>query len=275
MTEDDSSTDDARARKAITGALQGSGFPFQTAVANVIADTRSAWHVHASEYAWQTPRGETHFLDLVATNGRMYLAIECKKTRKDIFTFLRPIGAQTTGLVTEFRCLRAHPDSEAPHRVGITCETWELYPRSIRSEFCVVSTSESGDQRLLERDASLLIQGTDAFAHRLTRTFHVPPPDALIVPVIVTNAPVYTARYQPTTVSLKSGVFSKLPEEVQRTECVRFEKSFPSDSINDLGDRTVFVVHAPDFGQFLTHVDPAPGESARHKHGVRVYQRPG
>ena len=41
----------------------------------------------------------------------------------------------------------------------------KILPKSLSCEFCVVSTSVSGkDQRLLERDASLLIRATDRFA---------------------------------------------------------------------------------------------------------------
>lgn len=154
--------------EAVVEALQRIGFPFQTAVARAIEAAAAArWRVHASEYSWRSAAGDTRFLDLVATNGVIYLTIEGKKTSKEILTFLRPLGAQeSTGLVPTFRCLRAFIPADQI-RQKVLCETWDLYPRSNRSEFCVVSTSPTGDQRLLERDAGLLIQATDAFAHGL------------------------------------------------------------------------------------------------------------
>src|SRR5262249_1962630 len=74
---------------AVVAALHSSGFPFQTAVRREIeAAAPGGRRVEATEYSWQTADGETHFLDLVATNGVIHLTIECKKTRKEILTFL-------------------------------------------------------------------------------------------------------------------------------------------------------------------------------------------
>ena len=73
--------------ESVLAALQSSGFPFQTAVAHVI-NPSVGWALHASEYPWQTSGGDGQFLDIVATNGVLFLTIECKKTRKEILTFL-------------------------------------------------------------------------------------------------------------------------------------------------------------------------------------------
>lgn len=260
--------------EAVVRALQNSGFPFQTAVAHAV-EAAPQWRVLSSEYPWQTANGETHFLDLVATNDVIYLTIECKKTRKETLTFLRPLGGQNTGLVTEFRCLRALNVKDSSRRIEIFCEDWELSPRSNVSEFCVVSTSDSGkDQRLLERDAGLLIRATDAFTYDLRRETRALPTACLIIPVIVTNAPVYTARYDPSAVSLDSGEFTAVPEDVTKPECVRFQKGFPSDAIQDLGDRTVFVVNALSFHEFLSLVAAAPGQSIEKASGVMLQRRP-
>ena len=253
----------AKIPEAVRGALQSSGFPFQTAVAHVIR-AAPGWKVYASEYPWQGPGGDDQFLDLVATNGKLFLAIECKKTRKDILTFLRPLGHSHTGKVDRFRCLRAEQIRDATRRVEIFCEDWALYPTSTCAEFCVVSTSESGkDQRLLERDAGLVIRATDAFAQVFRERF--PPgsnlsPPCLLLPVIVTNASIYTARYEPSEVSLETGEFSELPREIEGAPCVRFRKAFTSEGRRDLGDRSVFVVNAAQLSEFLGLVDPAPDQ---------------
>lgn len=260
---------------AVVGALQSSGFPFQTAVTHAIgASARFGWRLEASELPWRAPDGETHFLDIVATNGAIYLTIECKKTRKETFTFLRPLGELPSGIVDSFRCLRVQHMSGSTNRLEVFCEDWSLSPRSTISEFCVVSTSESGtDQRLLERDAGLLIQATDDFAHRVKARGGQVPTECLVVPVIVTNAPIYTARYKPADVSLESGEFSVVPNDVTNPECARLHKRFTSGSIQDLGERTVFVVNAPSFSEFLTLVAAAPEQPTGH--GTRVmFQRP-
>lgn len=247
---------DDRVSESVLPALQRSGFPFQTAIAHVI-DTAPGWSVCASEYPWQTSGGEGQFLDLVATNGTLFLTIECKKTRKEILTFLRALGRSNTGVVKEFRCLRASQIQDTTRRLEIYCEEWAVEPESTRSEFCVVSTSESGrDQRLLERDAGLVVRATDAFAHgfrKRVRPDRDSAPDAacLFLPTIVTNAPLYTVRFKPTDVSLESGEFSEPPQEVETAPYVRFRKAFTSDGGPDLGDRGIFVVHATSLAEFL------------------------
>lgn len=253
--------------ESVGAALQSSGFPFQTAVAHLI-NPSIGWTLHASEYPWQTSSGDGQFLDIVASNGVLFLTIECKKTRKDIFTFLRPLGVSHTGVVEEFRCLRTKQIPDARNGLEIFCEEWALLPGSTSSEFCVVSTSESGrDQRLLERDAGLVVRGTDAFAQDFRQRFNperdpAPPTACLFVPVIVTNAPIYTARYRPPDVSLESGEFSVPPREIDNVPWVRFRKAFTSDGGPDLGNRSVFVVHAASFVEFLGQVSPAPIQPA-------------
>lgn len=258
---------DDRVPESVLAALQSSGFPFQTAVAHVIS--MAGWSVCESEYPWQTSGGDSQFLDLVATNGTLFLTIECKKTRKEILTFLRPLGhphTGTTGVVKEFRCLRASQIQDSTRRLEIYCEEWAVEPESTRSEFCVVSTSQSGrDQRLLERDAGLVVRATDAFAHGRRKRFRPdrdPSPDAacLFLPVIVTNAPLYTVRFKPTDVSLESGEFSELPQEVETAPYVRFRKAFTPDGGPDLGDRSVFIVNAASFAEFLGLVAIAPNQ---------------
>ena len=254
---------DAKVPKSVLAALQSSGFPFQTAVAHVI-NPSVEWALHASEYPWQTSAADGQFLDVVATNRVLFLTIECKKTRKDILTFLRLLSLSRTGLVEDFRCLRARQSLDSTKRVEIFCEEWALKPRSTSSEFCVVSTSESGrDQRLLERDAAFVVRATDAFAQDFRERFRpdrdpAPSTACLFLPVIVTNAPIYTARYKPTEVSLESVEFSVPPREIDNVPWVRFRKAFTSDRGPDLADRSVFVVHAASFAEFLGQVAPAP-----------------
>ena len=256
-------TEGAPVPESVLAALQSSGFPFQTAVAHVI-NPSIGWALHASEYPWQTSNGDGQFLDIVATNRVVFLAIECKKTRKEVLTFLRPLSLSHTGLVEDFRCLRAKQSLDSTRRLELFCEEWAVSPRSTSSEFCVVSTSASGkDQRLLERDAGVLVRATDAFAQDFRQRFrpdHDPAPSTacLFLPVIVTNAPIYTARYKPPEVSLETGEFSVLPREIDSVPWVRFRKAFTSDGGADLGERSVFVVHAASFTEFLKQVAPAP-----------------
>src|SRR5262245_14234904 len=90
---------------AVITSLQRSGFPFQTAVADLFR-TAKKWSLHASEYPWRDAENKDNFLDIVVVDrDKFVLTIECKKTTKEIFTFLRPIGRVTTGDVDGFECI--------------------------------------------------------------------------------------------------------------------------------------------------------------------------
>jgi hypothetical protein len=95
--------------------------------------------------------------------------------------------------------------------------------------FCVVSTSDSGrDQRLLEKDAQLLVRGTDAYGRRLTTAQQTAlgVPDRSIVPLIVTNARLFNANYDPRDVLLDTGQLLIKPIlDISPIECVRFRKA--------------------------------------------------
>jgi hypothetical protein len=271
MTAGERMTDRVKLPDDVRAALNSSGFPFQTAVAHVVRAV-PGWSVSASEYVWQTRDGETHFLDLVVTNGTMYLTIECKKTSKRSFTFLRPLGAHKSGLTAQVRSLRAVNVNDSGRRVEIRCEDWQLYPRSHTSEFCVVTNADPS-VRLLERDAAELVQATDAFALSLKEPRREMGDSALIVPIIVTNAPLYTARYDPRLISLSSGDFAEPPDDITQPECVRFHKSFPSDSLHDLGARTVLVVSAACLGETLGLLAPTPDQPGEgQRNGVFLHR---
>lgn len=140
---------------AVFQSLNQSGFPFQTAITHLIRRS-GGWTIVASEYPWRDSDGSEKFLDVIATNGKFILPIECKKS-KEIQTFLLPLGAlggliRTRPDVADFRGLRTTYFSG---QTLINKETWKILPDSPSSEFCIVSTSDSGkDQRLLEKDAA-------------------------------------------------------------------------------------------------------------------------
>jgi hypothetical protein len=248
--------------QTVIQSLDRSGFPFQTAITHLIRRSKG-WSVLASEYPWRDSDGSENFLDIIVTNGKFILPIECKKT-KEIQTFLLPKGA-LAGLirssdVADFRCLRT-TYFPVQNRVNVTYEeTCEIWPVSPSSEFCIVSTSTSGkDQRLLEKDASLLVRATNALAND-TRQHSKLGGDAsrLLLPLIVTNAKLFTARYHPSDVSLETGEFTESPKDVDKAPWVRFSKSFTADG--GLDHRSIFVVSATSLGEFLQILELPPDQ---------------
>jgi hypothetical protein len=236
---------DSATKQAVINALLASGFPFQTAIAQVIRQVPDC-SIVAEEFPWRDDTGADRFLDLVIRKHNLNVTIECKKTQKEILTFLQPEPTGTSQQnVTRSRCLYLHQD-DSPKRVELFCGVWDIKPQSPESAFCVVGTSDSGkDQRLLEKDAQLLVRGTDAFGRDLKATTeHRWEPDRVIVPAIVTNAKLFNASYDPNSVSLDTGQLPITPQpDISPVEWVRFRKCFTAAN-RDVGDRTVFVVAA-------------------------------
>jgi hypothetical protein len=247
---------------ATIGALLASGFPFQTAVAGIVREVPNCDLVR-EEFPWRDIGGEDRFLDIVVTKHRFIVTIECKKTQKETLTFLQPCGIK--GDITRARCVYLTQIQDSTKRMELFCSDRYVSPKSTESMFCVVSTSASGkDQRLLERDAQMLIRGTDTYARKLRSDFEAqknPEDDRTILPAIVTNAKLSIAYYKTTQVSLESGQLpTPLPEQLQSVSWVRFRKGFSSGN-KDLGDRTVFVVRAPELSEWLNKLDFAGAET--------------
>jgi len=250
------------------GALLASGFPFQTAVSQIVRQATD-WDVSAEEFPWRDESGTDHFLDLVGAKYFFVVTIECKKTQKEVLTFLQPGGVN--GDVIRKRCLYLTQIQDSTRRMELFCSDWRLSPKSAESAFCVVSTSASGkDQRLLERDAQLLVRATDAYAKRYKVDFkvtHNPEHDRVIVPIIVTNARLLVAEYDAGAVSLETG---QLPissaSNLVEVPWVRFRKALTT-SARDVGDRTVFIVRATELVAWLKGLEfagkPVPESEGR------------
>jgi hypothetical protein len=252
--------------QAVISALLASGFPFQTAVARVVGQALY-YTLAGEEVPWRDDTGTDQFLDLVAQRGLVSLPIECKKTQKDILTFLRPSHAD--GDVNRARCMYLSQIQDSTSRMEMFCGDWYLMPKSAESTFCVVSTSDSGkDQRMLERDIQQLVRGSDAYvrSRKLKVRTTARQPDLLFIPLLVTNAKMFVADYDPVDVSLDTGQFSIPPRaNISSVTWVRFRKAFSSAG-KDIGDRTVFVVAAPALSDFLKRLDiigTAPSEEGK------------
>lgn len=242
--------------ESVIGALLSSGFPFQTAIAKV-AHQVHACKIVAEEWPWRDDAGTDQFLDLVITKGVFVLPLECKKTQKETLTFLQPGGVESD--VVRARCLYLTQIRDSTKRMELYCGGWNFSPKSAESAFCVVSTSGSGkDQRMLERDVQRLIRGTDAYAKYFKREFKVeadPELDRFIIPILVTNAKLFIAEYDPAAISLDTGQFAMPPAaNISPVLWVRFRKAFTSGHV-DLGHRTVFIVSANALTTFLNKLD--------------------
>ena len=254
MADQDSTT-----RQAVLNALLASGFPFQTAIAE-IARQVPGYNVLAEEFPWRDETGTDHFLDLIIfkRDFNLIVPIECKKTQKEILTFLQSTAAVQRDSVRA-RSVYLNQIQDSTMRFELFCADWDIKPKSEESSFCVVSTSDSGrDQRMLERDAQLLIRGADAFGRYVKEQRRTQPPeqpDQVIVPLIVTNAKLFQARYYPGDISLETGQLPTSPRpDISSIEWVRFRKAFTASG-RDAGERTIFVVTANSLQKFLRELE--------------------
>lgn len=247
---------DSTTKQPIISALLASGFPFQTAIAELISYV-PGWSIVAEEFPWRDDIGSDRFLDLVISRHNLIVTIECKKTQKEIFTFLQPTETREENIIRS-RCLYLRQVQDSTRRLELYCADWDTKPKSTESAFCVVSTSDSGkDQRLLEKDAQLLVRGTDAFGRhlKLEPKHALGEPDRLIIPAIVTNAKLFTANYDPKSVSLDTGLLPTQPHpDISPVKWIRFRKAFTAAN-RDVGDRTVFIVAAAELRKFLHDFD--------------------
>ena len=165
-----------------------------------------------------------------------------------------------TDKIERFRCIRSERVNEKTMRSY--CQEHEVSPASVESVFCVVSRDQSGKTRLLERDASLLARGTIEFAKdqepRLAigdRRLGPRVEEAVYVPVIVTTASLWSARYNPRDqVSLEDGVLMPDLDEIREERWVRLRK--PLTTPEALGQLSVFVVQARDVVEFFAELRP-------------------
>jgi len=245
--------------KSVIDSLQASGFPFQTAVAQLIRNSKG-WKVHTTEFPWRGPKDDDRFLDIIATNKQFVITVECKKTRQDTLTFLLPVGKELySGVTSEFRCLSCRSYTAGAHLGDVVCETRALFPESPSCEFCIVSANRS--ERMLEKDASLVIRATEALVqniHEMSQLLNKLSLPFLLLPVIVTTAPLFTAHYVPSDVSPETGEFTATPKGIEKRQWVRFAKTFTTSKRHDLSYRSVFVVSASYFNEFLNSLELWP-----------------
>ena len=253
-----------------TEALKASGFPFQTAISHIVASV-PRYSILMEEHSWRDSSGADHFMDIVAQYANIVLTIECKKTQKETFSFLNP--GNNSDNISGSLCVHLNNVQGSTPRLEPFAAIWYLLPTSFDSSYCVVSTSESGkDRRLLERDAQALIRGTDAIITQHKEMFdpkQSSQQDRLYLPLIVTNAPLFVASYDPKDISLETGQFTTPPTNIAEVPWVRFTKSFTTTHRGRPFRRTIFVINSGKLKEFLTGLQWESGRPPTN--AVHVY----
>jgi hypothetical protein len=254
--------------------VNNSGYPLQIRLKEWIEETylQHRWKTLVGEHRWvNAETKDDGYIDLVLEKSRtnLRLVIECKRIDGS-WTFLLPV---------------AHPALEreviglsAIHSPARNYSWNEIYmvPESLKAAFCVMETDGKKDSRTLEKLARELLLSLEhlsveeagilaAFINRVA-----PTPDVrssiFYLPVIVTTANLQTMAFPPSAVDVKTGNINSSESTVSSVEYIRFQKNLAttikneSDSIYSLADvnrnndRTVFVVQAESFINFLSRI---------------------
>jgi hypothetical protein len=246
----------SRAPEDVYKSLRKSGFPFQTRVAYAF-QSESKWQLRATEMPWSDPVVGDQFLDVLGMRGPMFALVECKKLENTALTFLRPVEMpHSTGRQDYARLMSTVQGSHDGFDSNF--HTTRIAPSSFESELCVKTGK---DHRLLEPDCRLLLHATAWYARRseallgiqLRRTGSAPE-QTTYLPLLVTTARLFTARYEPREVSLETGSFVADPKETEEIDFIRFTKSFSSAESLTADACTVFVVRAGALVRFLDNV---------------------
>jgi hypothetical protein len=242
-----------------------SGFPLQIAIIDTIKQT--GWKILDDEHPWRSEDRELEgFIDVIAEKNMNpghdleVMVIECKRVRKAAWVFFSPLkndarehvriwGSNfiggTSGIHTDLR-----------HKwKKFGWENLTAYPISYESKYCAIPGQEQGRKTLLERTAADLVESVEAFALEEKRTAekHGQPFSRLYTPVIVTTARLFIIPDDPNNISLVDGsLLNKADEHKKEVPYVRFRNSLDTFGSVAESERTVFVVNAQKFFDFLS-----------------------
>lgn len=244
-------------------ALKRSGFPFQTSVAMALAKT-PRWELLDTEIPWTDPDGEDQFIDALGEADSTLAVVECKKMDKAALIFLRPTGSGLTRLDGKVILACTVQDFQKPN-LETFCAMFRITPELAAHQLCVVA---GHDGRLLEKDLGPLVHATNWVARKdrnllmsdlVQRGEDSIRTHTVYLPILVTNAALYTTEYHPEEVSLDTASFEQHPS-VTPVPWVALTKAFSSNDQLDSDERTAFIVSANKLREFLTgaRVEPRP-----------------
>jgi hypothetical protein len=232
--------------KDLIGALGGSGFPFQTAVAAAITGT-GLFDVQ-EEVAWNAPDRSTAFLDIVASTQNVRICIECKWLRKEKLIFLLP-SHRSVPPTDNLNLVFVNCVADSTRRPVVSYGQATATPMTEESVYCVVDSSNR-NERMIEKEVQPLVQGTAAYAMDSVRGFsgmH----SLMFVPVFVTTAKLYVASYDSKILSLEDGIYKGRAEDIRPVPCIRFTKQFTGSQPPRSRLRTVLVLQAEHLLDFI------------------------
>ena len=266
-------------QELLSEGIRASGFPFQAKMQHLL-ESAEGWSVVGSECSWRN-KDKEGFLDIVASHQNIWLAIECKRVRsvsasrqkkhgvevfegapKKSFVFLcrenesESYSETTRAVIT--RCLDEADVADDPIKeVGISSEEQFFEPASYETSLCVTIDVDNRAE-MIEREVSELVRGTHHYASEMYAFLWSVGAsiDEVFLPVFVTTSPLFVLNCDPKNVSIEDGEFGFAASDIRPVPWIRFKKSFMAIGTNST-DRTVFVVQAKSFAEFLAKLKPS------------------
>lgn len=262
-------------KEELNKLVNTSGFPFQLAVEHEVRLTHSShgWIPVVREHPWKdTEKGDSGFIDLVLEKKHWQAVLECKRSQDAKWIFLLPKGEESNLSTFRVNWITA-PEG---HQIRVGIQEYALKPSMPESQFCVVRGSGEQGQTLLERLASTLMASIEALiAHEAAIRTASKNFVHMYVPIIVTNASLFTCVFDPGAISLKSGRIDVDQAEYAEAPFVSFRKTLrhPSEESapprdmqgeNRTGERTIIVVNTEHLSALLKDIEIGRADAFDH-----------
>ena len=217
--------------------VNSSGFPFQVGLIKEIERTFKdhAWKVDVGEHRWNHAElRESGYIDLIVSHNSYIFTvlIECKRMREGNLIFLTPEGSSPdcSRLSAFFTAQGTHLAEDMGANLAKDVYYWadtDFAPPSKEAEFCIMKGQDEKNP-MLEKIADGLLPAVEAVGLEYLALISRGKgweDNRLFLPVIVTNAELRTATYDPANTSMATG-------ELEEDKCVfasvpfiRFRKS--------------------------------------------------
>jgi len=236
--------------KKLLDIVNGSGFPLQIGIRDLINESKLGWQTIAEEHPWSSVHhSETGFVDLVVsddTNTRR-LVIECKRVQDSSWIFLvEPRQKSRTHCrfwITQ-RDIRGTIVFNGYHNA-------QLEPVSPQSKYCAVPGQSPKDKPMLERIAAELVMATEALSEEES-SMKLQEEFKLYFPVIVTTAKLKICELNPKDIDIKTGKLKEGDAQFESVPFVRFRKCLiperaEAGNIRDASEqmeRNVLIINA-------------------------------
>lgn len=248
--------------------INKTGYPFQLNLKRQIEDTfqKHRCSVEVEEHRWVNSKtNEEGFIDLVLRKEgfNLRLVIECKRLN-GTWTFLVP-QENPREQNSAISLLVEHSE------INRKWTEIRLRPSSLEASFCVPETSGQSDNRTLEKIAGKLLLSLEYLESEETNIFvqtrrsaNIQAPHTMIyLPIIVTTAQLQAIQFSASNITKNDAKLIADKSKIIPIEYIRFTKNLATTfqsppnmihltELNQAYDRTVFVVQAESFINFLS-----------------------